>query len=358
MVIKSGKRSTRATQHTKIWGLTLVCQFCAAYSVELMQDYSTHAFLDAFQRHINRTRAPSLVASDAGSQLKCGAKVLRSQAQEDETGESQSNENILHQGIQSIRKNPAFSQIEFVFNPPEAQSHAGKIESSNKVMKRLLRSYCGTIRKQRLPVFSSFFEVSSLLCRITALMNGRPIIYDGDTFISIQDVIYPALSRGNQETILECPESIEEHYEAFCQAFIESVALGRLTRFGGKAVQQSSVLKENDVVLLRYPSKPGYFKYAKVVEQQSGHTILIKCLRRRAKDGGGRPELQRWDVKNSVLIFRPEAQNDPPPTPPVPDEHFQHHDQSVPDHHSTTGEEKTDSSPLNEDNQHSPTHPP
>ena len=89
-------------------------------------------------------------------------------------------------------------------------------------------------------------------------MNGRPIIYDGDTFISIQDVIYPALSRDQEETILECPESIEEHYEAFCQAFIENVALGRFTRFGGRAVQQSSVLKENDVVLLRYLSKPGY----------------------------------------------------------------------------------------------------
>ena len=55
-------------------------------------------------------------------------------------------------------------------------------------------------------------------------MNGRPIIYDGDTFISIQDVIYAALSRDQEETILECPESIEEHYEAFCEAFIESVA--------------------------------------------------------------------------------------------------------------------------------------
>ena len=106
------------------------------------------------------------------------------------------------------------------------------------------------------------------------------------------------------------------------------------------------MLKKDDVILMCYPSKPGQYKIARVMEQPSGHTIIIRCLRRRYKDGTGKAELQKWSIKNAVLLFRPQSQED----------------KSLPSHpldYSVPGEEKTDIDPQAEDSQlPSPLHPP
>ena len=74
---------TRSNSVRKVWILSLVCQLSGAVSFQLMENYSTAAFISSFENHCNQHRRPRVVTSDAGTQIKASTRVLtRSQSKE------------------------------------------------------------------------------------------------------------------------------------------------------------------------------------------------------------------------------------------------------------------------------------
>ena len=70
------KRSTG-----KVYGVIFFCLPSTAIHLDITSDYSTDAFLNAFRRFVSIRGCPSVVYSDAGSQLLGASKVLRNIAE-------------------------------------------------------------------------------------------------------------------------------------------------------------------------------------------------------------------------------------------------------------------------------------
>ena len=76
-------RLTRNTRVSKIWVLQATCQLSSAICFTLMEKYDTESFLAALETHSRKTRYPTHLTTDSGSQIKCGLKRLtRSQMAE------------------------------------------------------------------------------------------------------------------------------------------------------------------------------------------------------------------------------------------------------------------------------------
>ena len=91
------------------------------------------------------------------------------------------------------------------------------------------------------------------------------------------------------------------------QAFCENVTLGHYQRTGKKSVSTTTKILANDIVMLLFPSKPGYFKYGVVEDRPSNHQVSVRMLTKRFKDGSGVVGKQIWSIQNIVLLHRPKG---------------------------------------------------
>ena len=66
---------TRANRPKKAWILICVCHQTSAITFECMAANSTDSLLEALQNHALNTRAPRVISSDAGSQIKAAARM-------------------------------------------------------------------------------------------------------------------------------------------------------------------------------------------------------------------------------------------------------------------------------------------
>ena len=66
---------TRGNQPRKCWILIAVCHQTSAINFEYLSDYSTNSLLEALRTHSLNTRAPRVISSDAGSQIKAAARM-------------------------------------------------------------------------------------------------------------------------------------------------------------------------------------------------------------------------------------------------------------------------------------------
>ena len=60
----------------KTWGLVIICQNTRAIKMIATAGYSTDNFLTAYHRFVANYGNPSLVVSDAGSQLKAAGRLI------------------------------------------------------------------------------------------------------------------------------------------------------------------------------------------------------------------------------------------------------------------------------------------
>jgi hypothetical protein len=178
-----------------------------------------------------------------------------------------------------------------------------KAESNIRIVKSLLRSHSRLLRGQK-TVFKSFLDLQAVFCRITGLLNSRPLIYCKSECISVRDLYCPAFlkSPDDQETVEQLIEKTDEHFGQFVKLFNESVVSGAYQKFGRRSTMSMSGLKHNDFVCVYFPSKQAH-KYGILKETPTGHKV--KILIRRNRDGSGISGDQTFDCKNFSLLFRP-----------------------------------------------------
>ena len=308
-------RETRATKVHKCWAITFCCQFSGAFHVEIIQGYDAGSFISGFQNHCNRHKTPRVVTADAGSQIKASARMMtRSQGKATSTPSRETEEDVetadsidVEKAFKAAAK--TFKDTKWVLAPTEAQHFNGKIEQANKMCKSLMRSQLRLVRKQKLGRFESIFELTSLMTKITKVLNQRAIVFTETEYFTINDVLYPSLGNDIQDTVVECPENVMLHFQAFMEAFRENVTMGHYQRTGKKAISTTTKIVPKDIVMLLFPSRPGFFKYGVVEARPSNHQVEVRMMTKRYKDGSGVVSKQIWSIQNIVLLHRPTKVN-------------------------------------------------
>ncbi|XP_017875755.1 uncharacterized protein LOC108622407 [Ceratina calcarata] len=139
----------------KAYIAVFVCYATRAVHVELVHDYSTSAFLAAFDRFIARRGVPSCVFSDNGTNF-VGAN------------------NELTREFNRCCNSPEWRDkcsglgVRWKFNPPSAPHFGGMQEAGVKSVKHHLKRIMGDFTP-------TGEEMQTLLCKIEASLNSRPI---------------------------------------------------------------------------------------------------------------------------------------------------------------------------------------
>ena len=288
---------TRSNAVRKVWIVTFVCQLSGAVSFQLMENYSTAAFIKAFENHCHAHRRPRVVTSDAGTQIKASTRVITRSQSEEYQPESLDRIDIMGDAMKK------FKSIQWHVAPVEAQHYNGRVEAFNKQIKRLLRTQLGLIRKQPISEFQSIFDINSYFHKICGLLNDRPIIFNEDNFVTIRDILFPSLKQDAEASVQCFSDCVTEKFKLFVQLFEDEVVLGNYQRHGSRSRSNKMDIKEKDFVLIRYPSRQGTYRYGRVIKKISDHRAKILILRRKS-EGTGKCEPQVMDTQNIVLLKR------------------------------------------------------
>ncbi|XP_029178618.1 uncharacterized protein LOC114946335 [Nylanderia fulva] len=145
----------RGITSRKAYIALFICLATRAIHLELVSDYSTAAFLNAFQRFCARRGLPEVMYSDNGTTF-AGADKELSQAYRD----AQSDVNFLNFIVSD--------NITWSFIPPHAPHFGGLWEAGVKSVKYHLRRILGNHTL-------TFEELTTVLCKVEACLNSRPL---------------------------------------------------------------------------------------------------------------------------------------------------------------------------------------
>ncbi|KAK6762531.1 hypothetical protein RB195_023306 [Necator americanus] len=132
------------------------CLAIRAIHLEVVESLTIRAFLNSFIRFVSRRGVPLLMRTDCGSNSKLGQKIIEKLFESDETTEN------------PIMNYCASEGIKWIFNPPASPWMGG-------VWKRLVgsvkRSFQKSVGRKKL----SFEQMATVLTRIEAIINTRPL---------------------------------------------------------------------------------------------------------------------------------------------------------------------------------------
>ncbi|XP_076247964.1 uncharacterized protein LOC143187623 [Calliopsis andreniformis] len=139
----------------KAYIAVFVCYATRAVHIELVHDYTTSAFLAALDRFVARRGIPSCIFSDNGTNFVGADRELRKQFCEAFSSTEMQNK-CSSMGIR------------WRFNPPSAPHFGGMQEAGVKSVKHHLKRTLGEFTP-------TGEEMQTLLCKIEASLNSRPI---------------------------------------------------------------------------------------------------------------------------------------------------------------------------------------
>lgn len=154
--VKVGLR--RNSPVSKAYLALFVCFSTKAVHLELVSSLSTTAFLAAFDRFVSRRRLPERIYSDCGRNFVGAARTLKELYS---WLNDQQNQSI-------IQKHATSRGVHWHFNPPYTPHFGGIWEAAVKSAKHHLSRILGDH-----PL--TFEELATILCRIEAIMNSRPL---------------------------------------------------------------------------------------------------------------------------------------------------------------------------------------
>ena len=140
----------------KRWIALFTCASTRAVHLEIAQDLSASSFIQVLQRFASRRSFPSTLISDNGSNFKATAEILQ---------KWQNNS-----ALQDILAN---KKCKWQFNPSRAAWMGGFFERLIGLTKRSLNKILGNRRV-------TTEEFHTLICRIEAQLNDRPLTYVSD----------------------------------------------------------------------------------------------------------------------------------------------------------------------------------
>ena len=147
---------TRGKGTMKGYIAIFVCMATKAVHIEVVEDYTSEAFIAAFHRFTARRGHCKELFSDQGTNF-VGADTLLKQM-------VRSSSSYSNQIVNSLAR----EGTSWIFNPPSAPHFGGIWEAAVKSAKYHLRRVIG---EQVL----TFSELATLMCRIEACLNSRPL---------------------------------------------------------------------------------------------------------------------------------------------------------------------------------------
>nr|XP_012219380.1 PREDICTED: uncharacterized protein LOC105670437 [Linepithema humile] len=147
--------SGRGIKTQKAYIALFICLNSRAIHLELVSNYSTDAFLDAYLRFCSRRGLPESMYSDNGTTFLGADRELASAYR---AALTESN----------FQNKSATDSVSWNFIPPSAPHFGGLWEAGVKSVKHHLRRL---VKNETL----TFEEFTTLLCRIEACLNSRPI---------------------------------------------------------------------------------------------------------------------------------------------------------------------------------------
>ena len=141
----------------KAYIAVFICMNIRAVHLELVEDYSSEAFIAAFQRFTSRRGKCSDLYSDRGTNFVGADACLRALFKQFCSENSQVFRELTADGTQ------------WHFNPPSAAHFGGLWEAAVKSAKKHLRRVIGN-------QILTFSELYTVLCQIEAVLNSRPMI--------------------------------------------------------------------------------------------------------------------------------------------------------------------------------------
>ena len=145
-----------ATRH-RSYLCIFICMYSKAVHLEAVSELSTPAFMNAFHRFVSRRSLPSHVYSD------CGRNYIGASRQLKEVSEFlKNNADEIHASLTSLN-------IKWHFSPPYSPNFNGLAEAGVKIAKLILYRQIGL-------TVLTFEQLSTLFCRIEAVMNSRILV--------------------------------------------------------------------------------------------------------------------------------------------------------------------------------------
>ncbi|XP_076247820.1 uncharacterized protein LOC143187494 [Calliopsis andreniformis] len=139
----------------KAYIAVFVCYATRAVHIELVHDYTTSAFLAALDRSVARRGIPSCIFSDNGTNFVGADRELQQHCR------------AVFSATDTHNKCGAMG-IQWRFNPPSAPHFGGMQEAGVKSVKHHLKRTLGEFTP-------TGEEMQTLLCKIEASLNSRPI---------------------------------------------------------------------------------------------------------------------------------------------------------------------------------------
>lgn len=125
-----------------------------AVHIEVVHSMDTESFIDALRRFISRRGCPEEIRSDNGGNFVKGEKKLREAVRS--WNQAQIHEYLLQH------------DIKWTFNPPAASHHGGVWERCIRTVRKVIKAL---LKEQVL----SDEGLSTLMCEVESVVNGRPI---------------------------------------------------------------------------------------------------------------------------------------------------------------------------------------
>jgi len=213
-----------------------------ALHLELVSDYSASAFIAAYNRFVSRRGLPSAIYSDNGTTFQGADRELASSYRTAVT-------------YPDFVNRIATERVSWHYIPPAAPHFGGLWEAAVRSVKHHLKRCVGSHTL-------TFEEMSTLLCRIEACLNSRPIAAVSDNLGDYRALtpghflIGTALVASPEPSVLDISESRLFRWQVvqrLCEGFWKSWRHDYLQQRPKWRILQK-LAKEGQVVLLHDPN--------------------------------------------------------------------------------------------------------
>ncbi len=274
---------------SKAWGAIFACATSRAVHLEIVENASAEAFLQALRRFASHHGWPDTIISDNGGSF-VGAEVeLRS---------------LYTEGKKRITDFAVLHKIHWKFITPLSPHQGGMYESLIKVTKRALRVSTG---EQIL----SWNEMATVFAEVKSILNSRPLTYMSDDPNDLRPLTPNHLLLGRASA--DIPHGPYEDTKNSSKRFqyVQTIANNFWRRFIGEYIpkliaigrpkwqKREYEIKKDDVVLIVENNVPrGKWNLGRVLEVFPGKDGVVRNVRLKTQNG----ELKRSIQKCCIIL--------------------------------------------------------
>ena len=144
----------RGRSLVKRYGVLFTCLAVRAIHIEVAHSLDTSSFISSLRRFISRRGEPEVMRSDNGGNFVAGNKELK--------------EAVANWNQKAIHESLLQRGVKWIFNPPSGSHFGGVWERCIRTVRKVI----GAVLKQQTLDDEG---LSTLMCEVEAIVNGRPI---------------------------------------------------------------------------------------------------------------------------------------------------------------------------------------